>query len=91
MLASQGRKPASVEIHVETRPLPGLLGSLSLLDVPETGSGAEGRTESIVLTPSEASVKPLESVTFVATVPPGVTLGWAVQEAGGGTIDLSGH
>jgi len=55
------------------------------------GFGTAGATESIVLTPSEATVEPLGSITFVATAPAGVTLGWAVQESGGGSIDLSGR
>src|SRR5262249_57094153 len=45
----------------------------------------------IVLAPWECGVGPLASVTFVATAPPGVSLGWAVQESGGGTIDISGR
>src|SRR6185436_15336475 len=72
--------------------LAGLMASLLLAGCTGgVGFGTAGATESIVLTPSEATVEPLGSITFVATAPAGVTLGWAVQESGGGSIDLSGR
>ena len=72
--------------------LAGLMGSLFVGGCTGgVGFGSSGATESIVLTPSDVTVEPLESVTFVATAPAGVALSWAVQETGGGTIDVSGY
>ena len=58
----------------------------------DVGAPGKALPDSVVLSPSDSSLEPGTSVSFAAQVPPGAAaLTWAVQEAGGGTIDLSGR